>query len=119
MKTVTEKDKEDNEDKLKDGVLVDKTKIQKKKHEVIQKFNRMKLHKSSIEFKYFLFEDRLLKQLNIYTLERDDDGEYEFKFQYELKLRQDGVEALFKILDIPIESGIEDDDIDAFFGVLN
>ena len=62
--------------------------------------SRMKLLKSSIAFKYFLFEDRIKQELGIYTLEEDDSGEYVFRWQYEVSLKIDGVEELFNFLDI-------------------
>jgi hypothetical protein len=50
------------------------------KDEEIALHSRMKLLKSSIAFKYFLFEDRIKQELGIYTLEEKDAGEWVFRF---------------------------------------
>jgi hypothetical protein len=47
--------------------------------EKIEQHNRMKLQKSSIDFKFFLFEDRIKKKLGVYCLDKEND-EYEFRF---------------------------------------
>ena len=47
-------------------------------------------------------------------MEKDDSGEYLFKFQYDLDLTQKGVEALFDFLKLPNENRIEE-----FFKVIH
>ena len=47
-------------------------------------------------------------------MEKDDKGEYLFKFQYNLDLTQKGVGALFDFLKIPNENRIEE-----FFKVIH
>ena len=67
----------------------------------------MRLYKSSKDFKYFLFEDRKLRNLSIFTLEVTYDEEnkkqYEFRLEKKLNMLQDGVEEFLKVLDIKIE----------------
>lgn len=66
-----------------------------------------------------MFEDRIKKKLGIYELKKDDTGEWTFTFVYDLDLHQDDIKPLFNILDIDIGTGIQDDDIEVFFKILN